>query len=111
WAIVGIIRGLDVTNGVLGIASIPRVRTVWLTLIFLAVICAAAELVRRSRHGRVFQLIRVDQTVGSALGLNVRRYRLMTFAVSGGLAGLAGALDAHTVSVISPEQYNFSLLT
>jgi branched-chain amino acid transport system permease protein len=38
------------------------------------------------------------------------RYKVVAFAASGALAGTAGALEAHRVGVIAPEQYSFGLL-
>jgi len=108
--IVLAIANVDFTNGVFGISGIPRnVTTEWLVGI-VAVVFVLLELVHRSHIGRAMQAIRLDERTAAGLGINVFAYRTTVFAVSGGLAGLAGALEAHRTSVISPDQYNFALL-
>ena len=49
----------------------------------------------KSRAGRAIVAIRNEERVAGTLGVNVTRYKLLAFAVSGFLAGVAGALFAH----------------
>ena len=49
----------------------------------------------KSRAGRAIVAFRNDERVASTLGVNVTRYKLFAFAVSGFLAGTAGALFGH----------------
>jgi branched-chain amino acid transport system permease protein len=108
--IVIFISNVEFTNGVLGIANIPGDITTTQLLIIVGVVCGALQLVHRSHFGRAIQAIRLDERTAQGLGINVFAYRLTVFACSGLLAGLSGALDAHHISVISPENYGFSLL-
>jgi branched-chain amino acid transport system permease protein len=39
------------------------------------------------------------------MGINLARYKTMSFALSAALTGVGGALYAHKVSFISPEQF------
>ncbi|MCA1838924.1 MAG: ATP-binding cassette domain-containing protein [Actinobacteria bacterium] len=71
---------------------------------------AAANL-RSSKTGRAFFAVRGSETAASSLGINVMRYKLLAFAISGMLAGAAGNLiiiDQRTVTA-DPFRFTFSL--
>jgi branched-chain amino acid transport system permease protein len=40
------------------------------------------------------------------MGIHLARYKTLSFALSAGLAGIGGALYAHKLSFISPDQFN-----
>jgi branched-chain amino acid transport system permease protein len=68
-------------------------------LFFLSVICLGLSLVlarnlARSRSGRGFFAIRENEKAAATLGVELTRYKLLAFAVSGGIAALAGAIAA-----------------
>jgi branched-chain amino acid transport system permease protein len=109
-AILVAIRELHVTNGVQGIIGIPLHTFTWQAALMLAVLGVILQLVHRSHLGRALRSARMDDVVARGFGIPVRRYRLAAMVASGALAGLAGALNAHEVGVISPDQYNFTLL-
>lgn len=49
----------------------------------------------RSRAGRAIVAFRNEERVAATLGINVTRYKLLSFATAGFLAGVAGSLFAH----------------
>ncbi len=51
--------------------------------------------IRDSRTGRAFMALRDNERAAEAYGLHATRVRLVAFAFSGALAGLAGCLWAH----------------
>ena len=59
----------------------------------------------RSPTGRAFVAIRDSEISASCMGINLARYKTMSFALSAALTGVAGALYAHKVGFISPEQF------
>lgn len=59
----------------------------------------------RSPTGRAFVAIRDSEISAQSMGIHLARYKTLSFAVSAALAGLAGALYAHKLSFISPEQF------
>jgi branched-chain amino acid transport system permease protein len=61
----------------------------------LAVAMLAAMSFRRNRSGRVLIGARDNQRAASVYGINVTLARLAAFAVSGGIAGMAGVLLAY----------------
>src|SRR5690606_25652808 len=109
-SIIILIENLAVTNRTLGFYGIPiEVDTTHLVAI-LAVVFLLLQLDVRSHFGRAVQAVRVDERTAAGLGINVWRVRVGAFVASAALAGLAGALEAHRTSVISPSQYGFGLL-
>jgi branched-chain amino acid transport system permease protein len=74
-----------------------------LGLTTLSVIALANLL--RSPTGRAFVAIRDSEISAACLGVNLARYKTMSFALSAALTGVGGALYAHKVTFISPEQF------
>jgi branched-chain amino acid transport system permease protein len=60
----------------------------------------------RSPTGRAFVAIRDSEVSAQSMGIHLARYKSLSFAISAALAGLGGALYAHKISFLSPEQFN-----
>ena len=60
----------------------------------------------RSPTGRAFVAIRDSEISAQSMGINLAQYKTMSFAISAALAGVAGALYAHKLQFISPDQFN-----
>jgi branched-chain amino acid transport system permease protein len=110
------------TGGAFGIAFIPRPfdrlagRPALFDLANFALVAAVVatlyiglERLARSPWGRVLRAIREDERAAMALGKNPTRYRLQAFALGGALMGLAGAIEAHFIGFIAPENYQSAL--
>lgn len=70
-------------------------------LISLALMVATYMVVAslmKSKTGLAFSTIHDNELVATVCGVDVRRYRLLAMALSGYIAGLAGALNAHTLT-------------
>lgn len=78
-------------------------------LAVVAAITAAAylglERLVRSPWGRVLKAIREDETAAAALGKNPFAFRLQAFVLGSAVIGLAGALYAHFLGFIAPEDF------
>jgi ABC-type branched-subunit amino acid transport system ATPase component/ABC-type branched-subunit amino acid transport system permease subunit len=61
----------------------------------------------RSKLGRAFHAIRTNESVASAFGIDVTRYKLLAFTVSGALAGVAGAMYGHLYGNVNSEVFNY----
>ena len=59
----------------------------------------------RSPTGRAFVAIRDSEISASCMGVNLATYKTLSFAISAALTGIGGALYAHKVTFISPEQF------
>ncbi|CAM5780834.1 MAG: branched-chain amino acid ABC transporter permease [Burkholderiales bacterium] len=60
----------------------------------------------RAPTGRAFVAIRDSEISAQSMGINLARYKTLSFALSAALAGLAGALYAHKIQFLTPDQFN-----
>ena len=60
----------------------------------------------RSPTGRAFVAIRDSEISAQSMGIHLARYKTLSFAISAALAGIAGALYAHKLKFISPDQFD-----
>ncbi len=97
----------DLTGGALGLSGIPVKAGFALIYGCLAAATLALILICRSRIGRAMEAIREDEVAASVSGVNLPRYKMAALVASAMLAGLAGALNAHASSFISPNDYGF----
>ena len=71
--------------------------------------------VLNSRYGRGWRAVRSNDVAAELAGIHVGRSKVLAFTISAGLAGLAGALLAMTISLASPGVFplalSFSLAT
>jgi branched-chain amino acid transport system permease protein len=74
----------------------------------VVVICAAFAY-QRSRLGRLLRATREDAAAAQAVGVGVHLQRLIAFALSGALAGLAGGLYVHMLGSLTADQLYLEL--
>ncbi|HBE45093.1 MAG TPA: branched-chain amino acid ABC transporter permease [Deltaproteobacteria bacterium] len=55
------------------------------------------------RVGIIIYAIREDEITARASGINTTRYKFLVFFISSFFAGIAGALYAHTITVVGPS--------
>ena len=72
----------------------------------VAVLCTLGILnLLRSPTGRAFVAIRDSEISAQSMGIHLARYKSLSFAISAALAGLGGALYAHKITFLSPDQF------
>ena len=98
---------VDWLGGALGISGIPVRAEFWMIYGLLGVAIVVLWRVGRSSIGRAMEAIREDETAAQVMGIDLARYRLGALLASAVLAGLAGALGAHSSSFIGPNEYGF----
>lgn len=81
-------------------AAMLRYVSVMALLCFLLV-----EVIRRTRAGRAWALIRKSEACAMAAGVNVALYKAVGFTVAGFLAGIAGGLLAATIGVLDATTF------
>jgi branched-chain amino acid transport system permease protein len=106
------------TGGPFGIQSIPKPLSglmgtgfAW-NLAYLGIVLAvlalafwALQRLVASPWGRVLRAIREDELAAASLGKRAAAFRLQSFVLGCMLMGLAGALYAHFVGYIAPEDF------
>ena len=106
------------TGGAFGVGFIPRPfgslaeTPLLFNLSNVAIVAAvtllaylALEHLSKSPWGRVLKALREDERAAVSLGKSARFYRVQAFAVGGALMGLAGAVQAHFIGFIAPDNY------
>ncbi|MEG4286767.1 urea ABC transporter permease subunit UrtC [Microcoleus sp. A006_D1] len=74
-----------------------------LTILFLAATYALCRWLTSGRFGRLLLAIRDDEVRLRFSGYNPTGYKVLVFAISAGLAGIAGALFTVQTGIISPK--------
>ena len=98
---------LPIVGGAMGLSGIPEQAGPGLIYAVLLVAVVTLWLLGRSSVGRAMEAMREDETAASVMGVDVGRFKLAALVASAVLAGLAGALDAHSTDFIGPNQYGF----
>jgi branched-chain amino acid transport system permease protein len=115
----------ELTNGPMGIMNIPhptivlpgvgtlqfglKVQAYYFFILVLAVL--TVFVVRRLVHSRVglaWKAIREDELAAGAMGVDVRRAKLLAFGLGAAFAGLAGSFFAGRAGFVSPESFTFA---
>jgi branched-chain amino acid transport system permease protein len=81
----------------------------YVSLVLLAMVVLVLRNLEHSRLGRAWIAIREDELAATCMGVNAPRAKLASFAVSAGLAGLAGCLYATKLTTTAdPNAYDFN---
>src|SRR5699024_3002225 len=61
-----------------------------------------------SKVGRAFTAVRADSHAAELSGINVPKYKMISFVASAFIAGIGGAFYAHAYSTITPNDFSFN---
>ncbi|MES2937144.1 MAG: ABC transporter ATP-binding protein [Pseudomonadota bacterium] len=125
--IVNLNHPLDITHGARGLGLIDPIRIGGLDLgrplalggmqlapvtlhyyLFLALTLLTVTVCGRlqdSRIGRAWNAIRDDQLAAEAMGIDIRKMKLLAFGVGASFGGVSGALFATFQGFVSPEAF------
>ena len=95
------------TGAAQGFRGMPFVTTLPLVAVLAVALAILAARTAASRMGRAFAAINRDELAAEVMGIDVTRAKLASFTVGAVVAGLAGALWAHYVQFIEPEEFGF----
>lgn len=62
-----------------------------------------------SRAGRACMAVRDNYIAAQSVGINVTKFRLIAFTVSAAIAGVAGVLYSHSLTVLAPKKFDYNL--
>ena len=96
------------TGAAQGFRGMPFVTALPLVAALAVVVAVLAARTAGSRMGRAFAAINRDELAAEVIGVDVTRAKLVSFTVGAGVAGMAGALWAHYVQFIEPEEFGFA---
>ncbi|MDP7241624.1 MAG: branched-chain amino acid ABC transporter permease [Rhodospirillales bacterium] len=72
-------------------------------LVIFCVVVVGMWIIAHSPFGKALQAIRDNETRAEFLGVNIRKYRLISYVVSGSVTGLAGTLWVPLAGLITPD--------
>ena len=72
---------------------------------FAILAVVVSRRIGKSKIGRAFMAIRDSEQAAEASGVNLAKYKMLAFFISGIFAGLAGVLFAHTSHFISTDHF------
>jgi branched-chain amino acid transport system permease protein len=104
-----------ITRGDLGLA-VPKIflgegRAVACYYLFLglaAVTVLVIFLINRSKMGYYIRAIRNDEMVARVMGIHTTRWKIFSFIISSGIAGIAGAFYGHYNGLLTPVMVDFN---
>lgn len=98
--------GLQVPAPAIGGFAFTSTASLYYLCLAFAVLATLAVLnLLRSPTGRAFVAIRDSEISAQSMGISLARYKTVAFAISAFLTGAAGALYAHQIRFITPEQF------
>jgi branched-chain amino acid transport system permease protein len=81
----------------------------YLELLLIAITLSVMYRLGNSRIGRAWVAVREDEVAAAAMGINTTVTKLLAFAAGAFFAGMAGAVNAHLLTQVSPDSYTFSI--
>jgi branched-chain amino acid transport system permease protein len=104
--LTGGVEGMYVDPGTLGPLSFDnQLHLYYLTFVLAVLATMVTKNIVRARSGRAFVAIRDRYLAAEVIGVNLFKYRLMSFAISSFFAGIAGGLLAQHYEIITHEQF------
>lgn len=120
-ALLAAVNWTDFTGGANGLYGVPEIRVFSLALssssemllvvwgiVAIAIVCYFYLVRGRAAHR--LALLRDAPEAAAAVGIDIGAWRLTLFVASAAFGGAAGALQAHTVGVVSPAVLEFQVM-
>ena len=104
-----IVNATSITNGSLGIKGIPGHASLLSCYIWMLFTLIVLSRLIFSNFGNVMRCIRDNEIAARVMGINVFRYKVLSFCVGAFFAGVGGALLGSHLSTIDPKMFNFLL--
>jgi len=106
WLTGGVMGISDIKRpSLFGISMRPYLHFYWFVLGITALLTFALWWIIRSPWGRAFTALRENPVRAESLGVDVRLYTLLAFAIGSAYGGFAGALYAPLVEFIDPNPF------
>ena len=79
----------------------------YLALLALVATLVVARLLIRSNIGKALVATRDSEVLAVSCGINLYKFKLITFSIAAFMTGIVGAFYSHYVMVIGPELFSF----
>src|SRR5512133_721781 len=105
-SVTGGVNGTSIPAAKLGPLVLAGDRKLfWLAFAVTALLLYFAKNLFRTKVGKAFVAIRDQDISAEVMGVNVFKYKLLSFGVSSFYVGVAGSLLAYQARIISPENF------
>jgi branched-chain amino acid transport system permease protein len=105
-AVTGGSSGLNVPRPAIGGFELESdVHMYYLCLVVAVLTTMYVKNLTRTRTGRAFVAVRDRYLSAEVIGVNLFKYRILSFGISSFLVGVAGALYAYHTSIVSDEAF------
>ncbi|MEW6381494.1 MAG: branched-chain amino acid ABC transporter permease [bacterium] len=94
-------------GGPRGIGQIPGFTNIFWAVAFTLLTVSVIHRLLHSSYGRVFLSMREDNIAAEMMGVDLTRYKVLSFAIASFFAGCGGGLYAHALRYIHPDNFNF----
>ena len=101
--------GKTIISGALGISGTPNDSTFFIAFLLLLITLIVVHNFINSRTGRAVMSIRDNRIAAESVGINITKYKLITFALTAFIAGIAGALYSHNLYTLQASKFDYNL--
>ena len=100
--------GKMIISGAMGATGIRKMSTFTFAFIVLMLCLIVIYNLIQSRTGRAIMALRDNRIAAESVGINVTKYKLLVFAISAAMAGMAGTVFAYNYSTVAPTKFDFN---
>lgn len=104
------VNGGELTGGASGLFGALGQLTLGGIFVIVLVVLALTQFTESGSLGRRIDAVREDPELANAMGIDVGRYRRLSFLAAGLVGGLAGGITTLLRTTITPEEVNFHLV-
>jgi len=103
--------GEAIINGAKGITGTPHDTTFTVAVLLLIGTYMVIANLLNSRSGRAIMAIRDNRIAAESVGIDITKFKLLAFALSAAMAGVAGVLYSHNIStlVATPKNFGYNM--
>lgn len=98
----------NLTNGALGLKSIPLTTNIWWSFGLVAVTAVVLLSLINSSYGRAFKAIREDEIAAESMGIYLFKHKIWSFVIGAFFAGIGGGLLSNLIGAIDPLMFRFT---
>ena len=90
---------------IFGLKINSNIKFYYFGIVCVILFMIAKQMIVKSRTGRAFQAIRENTQAAEGMGVNVRKYKIIAFAISAFFVAFAGSMYLGLVGYLHPDMY------
>lgn len=97
----------ELLRGPIGMSA-PQDTNIGIVIVVLLICLAVLMMFIDSKSGRACMAVRDNYIAAQSVGINVTKFRLMAFTISAAIAGVAGGLYSHSISLVAAKKFDYN---